>query len=246
MNDLVLKGKTLLVVDDEPDLREIVSSELEYKGANVLQAENITAAKAILDFHKIDLIVSDIRMPGGTGIDLLNYVKSKNIDVPPIILTTGFADFTIETALNQGAEALLHKPFKLEELIQLAARLTSPPEKRYIQPYLDPAKNLNFFSSEGLSLKIKAHECAIGRGGMALTVDSKSFQWNTGDLLNFNLKFKDVEFNGIAICRWLKPQDQINKATLGLEFMQLSEKTLIFFRQYWQQHSIVSFIPSLD
>jgi CheY-like chemotaxis protein len=246
MDELVLKGKTLLVVDDEPDLRDIVSSELEFMGAKVHQAENVTAAKSIMDHHKIDLIVSDIRMPGGTGIDLLNYIKMKSIDVPPIILITGFADITVEDALNLGAEALLSKPFKLEELIQIAAKLTEPAEERYIRPFKRPTKDLTFDFQEGLNFKINSHEAAIGRGGIALTLDTAAFKWDTGDVLNFNLKFQDVELLGTAICRWWKPQEHGNKAILGLEFVQLSENTFNYFRNYWDHHNIVPFIPSLD
>ncbi|MBA2405397.1 MAG: response regulator [Bdellovibrionales bacterium] len=246
MVDLVLKSKTLLVVDDEPDLREIVASELEYMGAKVFQAENVSAAKELLEQHHFDLIVSDIRMPGGTGVDLLNFVKAKNIDVPPIILITGFADITLENAFNQGAEALLSKPFKLEDLIQMAVKLTAKPEKRYSLPAKSTNKELNFFSDELLDYKIVAHECAIGRGGIALAVDSSTFKWDTGDVLNFNFKFKDVELLGTAICRWWKPQDQSSKAVLGLEFVQLSDSTFHYFRDYWNHHDILPYIPSLD
>lgn len=246
MEEQVLLGKTLLVVDDEADLREIVSSELEFMGANVFQAENVSRAKSIIDREKIDLIVSDIRMPGGTGVDLLNHIKSKSIDVPPIILITGFADITVEDAFNQGAEALLSKPFKLEELIQIATKLTAPPEKRYVDSLKRPAKDLSFLFTEGLNNKINAHEVSIGRGGIALTVDTVSFKWDTGDVLNFNLKFKDVELKGSAICRWWKPLEHSNKATFGLEFVQLSDATFNYFKDYWKQHSIVPFIPSLD
>lgn len=246
MEELVLKGKTLLVVDDEADLREIVSSELEFMGATVFQAENVSNAKSIMEQHKIDLIVSDIRMPGGTGVDLLNYIKAKSLNVPPIILITGFADITVEDAFNQGAEALLSKPFKLEELIQIATKLTAPQDKRYVSANKRPTKELNFKFNEGLNFKINAHECAIGRGGIALTVDTASFKWDIGDVLNFNFHFKDVELKGAAICRWWKPQEHANKATFGLEFIQLSDTTFNYFDEYWKHHSIVPFIPSLD
>lgn len=246
MDELVLKNKTLLVVDDEVDLREIVSSELEFMGAKVFQAENVSVAKSIMDSQKIDLIVSDIRMPGGTGIDLLNYIKSKSINVPPIILITGFADITVEDAFNQGAEALLSKPFKLEELIQIAIKLTSPAQERYSSSDNRPNKNIDYFFQDGLTNKISANECAIGRGGIALTVDTTSFKWDTGDLINFKLKFNDVELLGTAICRWWKPQEHANKATFGLEFVQLSDTTFDYFQGYWKNHSIIPFIPSLD
>lgn len=246
MDELVLKNKTLLVVDDEVDLREIVSSELEFMGAKVFQAENVSVAKRIMDTEAIDLIVSDIRMPGGTGIDLLNYIKSKSINVPPIILITGFADIRVEDAFNQGAEALLSKPFKLEELIQIAIKLTSPAAARYSSSEHISNKNLDYLTHDGLNSKISANECAIGRGGIALTVDTSSFKWDTGDLINFKLKFNDVELLGTAICRWWKPQEHVNKATFGLEFVQLSDSTFDYFQHYWRDHNIVPFIPSLD
>ena len=124
MSDVLLQNKTLLIVDDEPDLRGILSSELEYLGAKVYQAENVTAAKLIIDQHHIDLVISDIRMPGETGIDLLNYIKSKSSDGPPVILITGFADISNQSAIEKGAAALLSKPFLLEDLFQMANNLT--------------------------------------------------------------------------------------------------------------------------
>lgn len=247
MDEEILKGKTLLVVDDEADLREIVSSELEFMGAKVFQAENVSVAKSILNAHKIDLIVSDIRMPGGTGIDLLNFIKAKSKDVPPIILITGFADISTEDAFNQGAEALLSKPFKLEELIQMAIKLTSPTFERYVHPVASINNELEFLFNDILNRKIESHECAIGRGGITLKVDTtKANKWDSGDLLNFNLRFQDVDLQGTAICRWWKSQENSSKATFGLEFVQLSDETYDFFNHYWQGHTIIPFIPSLD
>lgn len=245
MDNLELNGKTILVVDDEADLREIVASELEFMGALVTQAENVSEAKQVLKSKRMDLIISDIRMPGGTGIDLLRFIKEQNIKIPPTILITGFADITIEDALNSGAEALLNKPFKLEELFQVAIRLTSTEEKRYSFSSNCPTKELSFNFEESFSQKIKAHEVAIGRGGIALTVKAMSFKWDTGDVLKFNFKFQDVEFSGTAICRWWKTSEQSARATFGLEFLNLSDKTLEFFHDYWSQNNIIPFIPSL-
>jgi hypothetical protein len=140
----------------------------------------------------------------------------------------------------------LSKPFKLEELIQIAIKLTSSAADRYSSSENLSNKNLDYLTHDGLSSKISANECAIGRGGIALTVDTTSFKWDTGDLINFKLKFNDVELLGTAICRWWKPQEQANKATFGLEFVQLSDSTFDYFQGYWKDHSIVPFIPSLD
>jgi len=158
MENLELNGKSLLFVDDEADLREIVASELEFMGATVYQAENVSAAKMILQSKDVDLVVSDIRMPSGTGIDLLSYIKQQNISVPPIILITGFADISTEDALNLGAEALLSKPFKLDVLIQVAIKLTSPERERYMRSSKRASKDLSFYFEEALTQKLKDHE----------------------------------------------------------------------------------------
>ncbi len=113
-----------MIVYYDHDLRGILSSELEYLGAKVYQAENVKVAKLIIDQHHIDLVISDIRMPGETGIDLLSYIKSKSNDGPPVILITGFADITNQSAMEKGAAALLSKPFLLEDLFQMANNLT--------------------------------------------------------------------------------------------------------------------------
>lgn len=245
MESLGLRGKTILVVDDEADLREIVASEFEFLEAKVFLAANVSEAKRVLQSEDIDLIVSDIRMPGASGIDLLSFIKNENMNFPPIILITGFADISIEDALNLGAEALLSKPFKLEELIKVATKLTSPEHERFLRPQKDHTKDLHFYFDETLSQKIAAHEVAIGRGGMAVTVDTMSFKWDTGEIFKFDFKFKDREFLGTAICRWRKAQEHSRKATFGLEFVQLSDGTLKYFHDYWNQHKIISFIPSL-
>ena len=63
----MFEGKTILVVDDEPDLREITSFELEYNGASVITAAGGYEALDIIKKNKINLVISDVRMPDGSG-----------------------------------------------------------------------------------------------------------------------------------------------------------------------------------
>lgn len=245
MDDVFFKDKKLLIVDDESDLREIIASEFEFLGARVFQAENVKSAQSVLAKNKIDLIISDIRMPGESGIDLVKYVKSKNDDAPPIILITGFADVTIEDAFEFGAEALMNKPFKLEDLIQLATKLLTPITERYIHPDLASKKELSITFNEDLKEKIHMQEVAIGRGGISLTLDSHLVDWSIGEKLNFDLKYKDIELNGRAICRWCRSKGNGQLSSFGFEFTQLTDATYKFLLQYWQSHKIIPFIPEL-
>jgi CheY-like chemotaxis protein len=247
MEQMMLKGKKILVVDDETDLRDIVASELEFMGAEVYQAENVSRAKLILDTKQVDLIVSDIRMPGGTGIDLLNYVKTLNTLAPPIVLITGFADISLENAFNQGAEALLSKPFKLEDLVSLSTKLTSNMEERYKSDKIFTAPTEILLEYDDfIANKIMKDEFAIGRGGMSLMVENRSSKWDIGDVVDFRILFKDVTLEGTAVCRWWKPDETENRAIFGFEFLHLSDDSFNYFNSYWKDHTIIPFIPSLN
>jgi CheY-like chemotaxis protein len=122
MSEKLFLSKTILVVDDELDLREIIASEFEYLGAKVYLANGVLAAKDILSLEKIDLIISDIRMPGGSGIDLLDYVKNQSMFKTSVILISGFADICFEEALSKGVDGYISKPFQLDEIIVTAQK----------------------------------------------------------------------------------------------------------------------------
>lgn len=236
MEDEVLKGKTLLVVDDEVDLRDIVSSELEFMGARVFQAENILAAQQVLNQEKVDLIVSDIRMPGGTGIDLLDYVKGRSVNMPPVILITGFADITTEDAFHKGAEALLNKPFKLDDLIKMVTRYTSPFTERFSEKHHDVLKVIK-----------PKDEIKIGRGGFSARLDTEGKKFDIGEFVRFDFEYQGKKFSGEAVCRWFKPSDQnIRRAAVGLEFMNLTAETLQSFKKFGEDSKLIPYIPSLD
>jgi CheY-like chemotaxis protein len=118
--------KTVLVVDDEEDLREILSLELSDAGYNVLCAVNGTEAFNLVKSQAIDLVLSDVRMPNGDGIELLKNVKKYNSQRPAILLMSGFSDVTPEEACNFGAEALFNKPINFHRLLRKIAEYLQP------------------------------------------------------------------------------------------------------------------------
>lgn len=236
MEEELLKGKTLLVVDDEADLRDIVASELEFMGAIVHQAENINIAQKILNVEKIDLIISDIRMPGGTGIDLLEIVKARGPEKIPMILITGFADITTEDAFHKGAEALVNKPFKLDDLIKMAVRYTSSFEDRFSQ---------SLEAEKSLSSVLTDSDVSFGRGGLALTVDTQGSKFEIGEPINIDFKIDGHEIEGQAICRWLRQVDHSSgKSFMGLEFYHLTHESLDDLKDLALTKPIIPYIPS--
>ncbi len=108
---------TVLVVDDDIGIRESAAMALEKVGLKTVQAGDVTSALQALRAHRIDLVLSDIYMPGETGLTLLQALSERK-NPPRVILMT--ARGTIETtALAQriGAFDYIAKPFDLNELI---------------------------------------------------------------------------------------------------------------------------------
>ena len=121
MNDQVtiMPRHTILVVDDETSIREMLVISLESAGYNVLQAENAkTAHSLVLDKHP-DLILLDWMMPVTTGLELLRRLKRDEMtDHIPVIMLTAKAEESSKIAgLDSGADDYLAKPFSLRELI---------------------------------------------------------------------------------------------------------------------------------
>src|SRR5690348_9268687 len=93
---------TILVVDDEKELRELIAESLSLRGYSVLLASGGIEALEIAKKESVDVIVSDVRMPKGDGIMLLRELKKCQVPAP-IIMMSGFADITGEDAIKLGA-----------------------------------------------------------------------------------------------------------------------------------------------
>ena len=106
----------ILVVDDAPGTLEIIRRNLTSKGYRVFTAGNVAEAVSILDTTIMDLVVTDLKMPGADGFDLLRHVRENFKDIE-VVMITGFP--SIEGAVRAvkiGAEEYLPKPFTDEEL----------------------------------------------------------------------------------------------------------------------------------
>lgn len=125
-----IAGLKVLVVDDEPELREIIGDDFIMNKAKVLSAGSGEEAfmlfqKAIQEKAPFAIVISDIRMPQGDGVQLTSKImalcKDQSMKAPPIILVSGFSDYSMEDVLSRGARALLNKPFQLQELRNVVA-----------------------------------------------------------------------------------------------------------------------------
>ena len=113
----------ILVVDDNRSIAEFCRVALTEAGHSVITAHSTEEALEALERHPIDIILSDIRMPGVSGMDLLRMV-SKGPHPPSVILMTGFATVASAVeALKMGAYDYIEKPFGRDRLVSLVERL---------------------------------------------------------------------------------------------------------------------------
>ena len=106
----------VLVVDDEPDLRDLIELTLVRMGLDVDSAANVTEAKARLVSNRYDLCLTDMRLPDGTGLDLLKEIDRRALDLPVAVITAfGSADNAV-AALKAGAFDYISKPIGLDQL----------------------------------------------------------------------------------------------------------------------------------
>ena len=105
----------ILVVDDEQELRDLVCEYLEKKGFQTSRASSGNSAIEVMKEAKVDVIISDVRMADGTGVELLSYVKSNKSEIP-FFFMTGFSEISEERLLSNGASALFVKPIDRKQI----------------------------------------------------------------------------------------------------------------------------------
>lgn len=124
-----MKKPFTLIIDDEPDIRELLEITLNRMDIQAFSAKNISTAKDLLAKHKFDLCLTDMKLPDGNGLDLVDYIQNSNNPMPVAVITAHGSMDTAIKAMKMGAFDFLSKPVDLTVLRQLvknALKLSSP------------------------------------------------------------------------------------------------------------------------
>ncbi|WP_036247929.1 sigma-54 dependent transcriptional regulator [Methylobacter sp. BBA5.1] len=116
-----MKKPLALIVDDEPDIRELLEITLNRMDIQTHCAENIGQAKALLQQHSFNLCLTDMKLPDGNGLELLDYVQSASASIPVAVITAHGNMDTAILAMKKGAFDFVSKPVDLPALRQMVS-----------------------------------------------------------------------------------------------------------------------------
>lgn len=117
--------KTILIADDNESVRTIVKLTLQFKGYNLIEVDDGGAAFEKLDKgEQVDLVISDIAMPGMSGLELLDRLRADpRFAKLPVVMFSAERDATNESLMSRGASAFIRKPCGPSEILDVVQKL---------------------------------------------------------------------------------------------------------------------------
>lgn len=153
----------ILVADDERDLNAVISRRLALENFSVDSCYDGEEAIDYLSFAEYDCVVLDIMMPKLSGLQVLEWIRSRKKNTPVLLLTAKDAINDRVTGLNAGADDYIIKPFSLDELI---ARIHAVTRRQ-------SGNTTNVLTAGNLVMNINTH--SVTRGGVEINLSSKEF-----------------------------------------------------------------------
>ncbi len=237
---------TVLVVDDEIELRDTVAENFRKRGCTVLTASNGADALRIAAAENVQAVVTDVRMPRMTGLELLDQLKGLPGQSPAVILMSGYADVTIDEVYHRGAEALFHKPFSTRLLVEATLGMLRPKEE-YWATSSNPTGPIARIEHKFPNLESAIAEKALrlGRGGMFMSLGNH--QLKKDELVSFHIQFDQgnlTTLEGNGTVRWVRrTASESLPAGCGVEFAYLGEATRALFVRMVTGTKARPFIP---
>ena len=126
--------RSILIVDDNDDVRELLLRFLEQDTYRLYSADSGDSAQTLLQSESIDLLLLDVMMPGISGVELLQKIRSSQVgtdpNLPVIMITARAGSADIEEAMKAGAHSYIVKPFRGDELRKQVADVLTLVEER--------------------------------------------------------------------------------------------------------------------
>lgn len=199
-------GVKILVCDDDESFRDVLAFDLREAGFSVITAPDGRSGFNLMAHERPKVIVSDYKMPNGDGMEFLDRVRRIDFEQPVVIIVTGMIDFSVEEAIDQGAEAVFKKPFAVSNLIDVIKKSVLPDELRWVSQRVstrtEVAQQIDIRVGE-FNQAINAGIINIGRGGLFLALNDKLPK--VDELISFQIVLSEnSKIDGIGRVRWVR------------------------------------------
>jgi len=232
------KDATILIVEDEPALREIMSAWVKRGASKVLMASNGVEALEVLAANRADVVISDIRMPMMDGITLLKKIRAAGLDSPSFILISGFSDLEPRDAYDLGADAILQKPMERQDVFDAVQRSLMTRDQLWQTPADDMPTAALEVSYPSLAAALQEQKLAFGRGGFCIVTAQKLHEGPVTVRLEFKGDRQQLEGSGMV--RW----NALAERLAGIELLHLSPEGRTWLVKLIEQIDVPSFIPA--
>jgi CheY-like chemotaxis protein len=232
-----MKDATILVVDDEPDLREILANWFTREAHRVLVAENGTEALKAIESNHIDVVVSDVRMPVMDGIALLKNVKAGAHYRSNVMFINGFTDIEPRESYDLVVEAVMSKPVERKPLMAVVTRILAERDELWSLPPGSKAETTLEAVFDSLESALSQRLLAFGRGGFCILATRRLTEGPIDLLLDFQAERRRVEGHGVV--RWTAmPEPEV-----GVEIMYIHDENRAWILSQTGPNESLSFIP---
>jgi CheY-like chemotaxis protein len=231
-----LNDAAVLFVEDEPFLRESMGGWLEQQVGRALCAEHGEAALAILAANRIDLLLSDVRMPVMDGVALVG--KLREFRSPPrVILVTGFSDLTLRQAYEMGVDTIFEKPIDREELLRVMQNSLSDPAELWRQPSQTEAGMKLITTFPSLAAALNKADIAFGRRGFCIKSPGLLYEGPVDFVVTFTADQRVLSGQGVV--RWIDPQE----GQAGVEITCLDDACRTWVLDLIKEKAGIEFVP---
>lgn len=233
-----------LIVDDNEDLCDIIKSRFEMFNFQAFVAYSGEEAWEILANNDIDIVISDVCMSNGGGLELLDKVRVANSSHPRVYLFSGLVEFDREDIFHRGVDGFFEKPFEASALMDVARKSALDMRLRLSTPHGHKPTIVFNEKFKSINQAILDRKILLGRGGMFynLTKDIPE----EGQRLLFKFEFEEGDFkilSGMGIVRWRRENKKDGKSGIGLEFEFIDRESIDDIVDWVSGKAIVPYIP---
>lgn len=235
------KTHQILIVDDEPDILSLLKEVLVRRKYIVHSADTIADALKIIEGNDdIDLVISDIKMPEGTGVELLKKIRFRHTTKPAVVFLTAFTDISDEDIYDRGASGFIEKPIDIKSFTKTIENILADVDNGYCAgDVCDTTPH-----THSLNLKLESmKEARIGNGGVFIPTSDITVKIK--ERISFDIIFKSGEtpIKGIGEIAWIRKDTSKGPAGIGVKFFRLHKESEQAIHDYAKKNTIIAFIP---